>query len=330
VEPGGAGVVAHVGLHALGAFADRLGLGHLLSSRITPRGERLPVHDRGKVLTQMALVIAGGGESCADVEHLRLQSDLFGHVASDSTVHRTFHELDDATLVELAKATAAVRAKVWDRLALTSGSEAVYLDIDASLIEVHSENKVGATPNYKKGYGFHPMLCFADATGEALSAVLRPRNATANTVADHVRVLDGAIEQLPGQIASGHHVGDDEVLATRSVVVRADSAGCTTGFLGAYRARHVGFFVTARSNTQVMNAVFDAVGVEDVWLSALTQDGQPRDGAAVAELTSLIEHSPLPAGTRLIVRREPLHPGSAQPDSFPRLSLLGLLDRSGR
>jgi hypothetical protein len=66
VEPGGAGVVAHVGLHALGAFADRLGLGHLLSSRITPRGERLPVHDRGKVLTQMALVIAGGGESCAD------------------------------------------------------------------------------------------------------------------------------------------------------------------------------------------------------------------------------------------------------------------------
>jgi hypothetical protein len=202
-------------------------------------------------------------------------------------------------------------------LALTSGSEAVYLDIDASLIEVHSENKVGATPNYKKGYGFHPMLCFADATGEALSAVLRPRNATANTVADHVRVLDGAIEQLPGQIASGHHVGDDEVLATRSVVVRADSAGCTTGFLAAARARHVGFFVTARSNTQVMNAVFDAVGC-DVWLPATTQDGQLRDGAAVAELTSLIEHSTLPEGTRLIVRREPLHPG-AQRSLIPSL-----------
>ena len=172
VEPGGAGVVAHVGLHALGAFADRLGLSHLLSSRIAPRGERLPVHDRGKVLTQMALVIAGGGESCADIEHLRLQSDLFGHVASDSTVYRTFHELDGAALAELAKATAAVRAKVWDQFALTSGTGPVYLDIDASLIEVHSENKVGAAPNYKKGYGFHPMLCFADATGEALSAVL--------------------------------------------------------------------------------------------------------------------------------------------------------------
>jgi hypothetical protein len=318
VEPSGAGVVAHVGLHALGAFADRLGLSHLLSSRIAPKGERLPVHDRGKVISQMALVIAGGGESCADIEHLRLQSELFGHVASDSTVHRTFHELDAAALAELAKATAQVRAKVWDRLALTSGTGPVYLDIDASLIEVHSENKVGAAPNYKKGYGFHPMLCFADATGEALSAVLRPGNATANTVTDHVRVLDAAIAQLPIAIASSHHVGDDASAPTRSVVVRADSAGCTTGFLAAARVRNVGFFVTARSTTQVMNAVFDAVGVADVWLPALTQDGQLREGAAVAELTSLIEHSTLPEGTRLIVRREPLHPG-AQRSLIPSL-----------
>ncbi len=303
VESGGAGVVAHVGLHALGAFADRLGLSHLLSSRIVAKGERLPVYDRGKVLTHIALVVAGGGESCADIEHLCLQSDLFGHVASDSTVHRAFHELDGAALVELAKATAQVRAKVWDRSALTSGTGPVYLDIDASLIEVHSENKVGAAPNYKKGYGFHPMLCFA--------------NVTANTVADHVRVLDAAIGQLPAVIASGHSVADDK-LATRSVVVRADSAGCTTGFLSACRGRHVGFFVTARSTTQVMNAVFDAVGAEDVWLAALTQDGLLREGAAVAELTSLIEHSTLPEGTRLIVRREPLHSG-AQRSLIPSL-----------
>ena len=317
VEPGGAGVVAHVGLHALGAFSDRLGLSSFLSARIAARGERAPLHDRGKVISQMALVIAGGGESCADVEHLRLQSDLFGLVASDSTVHRTFHELDDATLAELAMATAAVRAKVWDRLALTNATSPVYLDIDASLIEVHSENKVGAAPTYKNGYGFHPMLCFADATGEALSAVLRPGNATANTVADHASVLDAAIHQLPASVGAGHHVGDDASLVTRSVIVRADSAGCTEGFLAAARARHVGFFVTARSNTQVSNAVFDAEGC-DVWLPALTQDGQLRDGAAVADLTSLIEHSPLPAGTRLIVRREPLHPG-AQRSLIPSL-----------
>ena len=62
VESGGTGVVAHVGLHALGAFADRLGLGDVLSSAIPPRGERMPVHDRGKVLAQMALVLAGAAD----------------------------------------------------------------------------------------------------------------------------------------------------------------------------------------------------------------------------------------------------------------------------
>jgi hypothetical protein len=46
------------------------------------------------------------------------------------------------------------------------------LDIDATLVEVHSENKEGTAPTYKRGFGFHPMLCFADATGEALAARL--------------------------------------------------------------------------------------------------------------------------------------------------------------
>lgn len=155
--------------------------------------------------------------------------------------------------------------------------------------------------------------------------MLPPGNATANTVANHVTVLDAAIAQLPAKIGAGQHVRDDASAATRSVVVRADSAGCTTGFLSACRARHVGFFVTARSNTQVINAVFDAEGC-DVWIAATTQEGQLRDGAAVAELTSLIEHSTLPKGTRPIVRREPL-PG-AQRSLIPlQLSLLGLLDR---
>ena len=71
VEAGGDGVVAHVGLHALGAFADRLGLGDALSVRIPPAGERLPSHDRGKVLVQAMLMLAGGGEACTDIEALR-------------------------------------------------------------------------------------------------------------------------------------------------------------------------------------------------------------------------------------------------------------------
>jgi hypothetical protein len=104
VEPGGKGVLARVGLHALCAFADRLGLGDSLSSFIPARGERSPLHDRGK---QMA-VIAGGGESCADIEYLRAETSLFGFVASDSTVWRTFHEIGASTRDALKEAMAEV------------------------------------------------------------------------------------------------------------------------------------------------------------------------------------------------------------------------------
>src|SRR5438045_3350878 len=89
VEGGGDQVVAHVGLHVLGAFADRLGLGDALSAAIPITGERAPLHDRGKVLAQAMLMLAGGGEACADIEHLRAQATLFGAVPSDSTLHRT-------------------------------------------------------------------------------------------------------------------------------------------------------------------------------------------------------------------------------------------------
>jgi hypothetical protein len=80
----------------------------------------------------------------------------------------------------------------------------------------------------------------------------------------------------------------------------------------------VGFFISARSNAQVTAAIFDAIGVEEVWLPSLTQEGKTKDGSAVCELTSLIDGARFPSGTRLIVRREPLHPG-AQRSLFPSL-----------
>ncbi len=318
VESGGTGVVAHVGLHALGSFADRLGLGDALSAAIPWEGNGVPVHDRGKVIVQYALALAGGGESCLDIEHLRIGDDLFGSVPSDTTVARMFHEIGASTREGIASAMAGVRAEVWSRSAATTGTDPVILDIDASLVEIHSENKEQTAPTYKGGFGFSPMFCFSDATGETLAALLRPGNAGANTVADHITVLEGAVGQLPSAIAAGHRVGDGSDRVQRAVIVRADSAGCTEGFLAACRDRNIGFYVSARSNAQVTAAIFDAIGVEGVWLPSLGQDGEERDESAVCELTSLIDDAKLPTGTRLVVRREPLHPG-AQRSLFPSL-----------
>ncbi len=318
VEAGGSGVVAHVGLHALGSFADRLGLADLLSSALRAGSRRAPVHDRGKVVVQVALMLAGGGESCADIEQLRCQADLFGNVASDSTVHRSLHERGGKLRTEIAEVLAGVRATIWDRSTDTKGRGPVYLDIDASLVEIHSENKDGTAPTYKGGFGFHPIFCFADATGEALSGMLRPGNAGANTVADHISVLDGALAQLPESLQAGHHAGESPELVERPVVVRTDSAGSTAGFVAALRERNIGFMTAAATNSQIQAAIMDAEGIEQVWAPARCQDGQAREGASVCEITSLVELASWPEGTRLIIRREPLHPG-AQRSLFPSL-----------
>ncbi len=156
------------------------------------------------------------------------------------------------------------------------------------------------------------MFCFADQTGECLSALLRPGNAGANAVADHLVVLDNGIAQLPEGVAVGHRPGDDPSLVIRDVVVRTDSAGCTEGFVTGCRDRNVGFCVVARTNAQVQGAIFSAVGMDELWEPALTQDGGQREGAAVIELTDEVDLSSFPEGTRLIVRREPLHPGAQQ------------------
>ncbi len=314
VESGGQGVVAHVGLHALGSLADSLGLGSALSSCIEPAGERAPRHDRGKVLAQMALVLAGGGESCADVEHLRAQRDLFGNVPSDSTVYRTFHEFDADQRAALARALADVREKIWTKVDTASGP--VILDFDATLVMGLAESKEKAASTYKGGFGFHPLFCFSDLTGETLGHTLRPGNATAHNAADHVEVLDAALAQLPGSLSAGHGVGD-ELPPARQVIARADNAGCTYEFLAACRARRVNFFVTARANAQLQSAIYTVAAREDLWQPSRTQGGELRPGAAVCEVTDYHRKlRKMPSGTRCIVRREPLHPG-AQRSLFP-------------
>lgn len=131
-------------------------------------------------------------------------------------------------------------------------------------------------------------------------------------------MLDDAIAQLPPEIAVGHRVGDNPSLVRRNVVIRADSAGCTEDFVAACRQRNVGFSVVCRSNRQIHSAIFDTLGFEELWHQAIKQNGEDREGAAVIELTELVKLTGWPEGTRLIVRREPLHAG-VQHSLFPSL-----------
>jgi hypothetical protein len=264
------------------------------------------------------LMLAGGGESCTDIEALGSQGRLFTDVCSDTTLYRTFTEtLNPDTVARARQAMAQVRSDVWNRTRAVTGVGPVILDLDASLVEIHSENKQGTAPNYKKGFGFHPLFCFADATGEALAGELRPGNASANDVADLLRVLDDGVSQLPTHVRVGHRECDDPGLVQREVMVRSDSAGGTKAFVKGCRDRSIGFQVVSRRQTAVSAAIATANEDSDRWETALDPDGELDETvtssglvSSVCEVTDLVDLSSWPEGTRLIIRRQPLHPGA--------------------
>jgi len=195
---------------------------------------------------------------------------------------------------------AAARRQAWAAGARPP-KDFIVLDFDATLVTPHSE-KEQAAPTYKRGFGHHPLMCFADATGEALAGLLRPGNAGSNTAADHVGVLDAALAQLPVKTKKADPENGEWMLA------RADSAGATHGFVDALRERGLEFSIGFAMDEAVREAVL-GLG-ESAWVEAIHQDMEVREGAGVAGITAHLDLSAWPEGTRAIVRREEPHPGA--------------------
>ena len=82
-----------------------------------------------------------------------------------------------AAVAAIRGARAAARATVWGHRSPVRADGPVIVDLDATLVTAHSE-KEGATPTFKRGFGFHPLLAFVDhgdgGTGEPLAGMLRP------------------------------------------------------------------------------------------------------------------------------------------------------------
>jgi len=282
------------------------GLDRALSRALGRWRPGLAVHDPGKILLDLACSLALGGDCLADLAVVRAQPAVFGLVASDPTVSRLVDRLAgdvDAALAAIADATRAARAAAWAHRCPLPKQGPVHLDLDATVIISHSE-KQDAQPTFKRAFGFHPLLAFVDhgpdgAGGEALAGLLRPGNAGANTAADHLTVLTDALAQLPDGVRS-------------RVVVRADSGGGTKEFLTHITDAELQYSIGMGTTLGVDPALLRKVP-KRAWTPAYNSDGQPRDGAQVAELTGLLPQllgRGWPAGMRVIARRERPHPGA--------------------
>ncbi|PWJ02483.1 IS1380 family transposase [Streptomyces sp. NWU49] len=306
VEGGGRGVVGQAGGVLLVETVRRTELDQAISRALSPWRRPRAVHDPGKILLDVALAVALGGDCLADVGMLRAEPALFGPVASDPTVSRLIDALASAgpkALEAIRAARAAVRERVWklagERAPDTGGR--LIVDLDGVLVIAHSD-KEDAAATWKKTFGHHPLMGFVDhglgGSGEPVVGLLRPGNAGSNTAADHINAAQLALAQLPKPYRRG-----------RRTLIRCDSGGGTHEFVNwlSQRGRWLSYSVGMTITDAIHHAVLHVPPT--AWTLAIEPDDGIRDGAWVAELTGDCLKG-WPKGMRLIVRKERPHPGA--------------------
>jgi hypothetical protein len=227
VDTSGRTAVGQAGGVLLTSTVRAAGLDGALCAALAPWRPANAVHDPAKVLLDLAMTLALGGDTCSDLAVVRAEPAVFGPVASDPTLSRTITRLAadvDKVLAAIDRARAEARARVWAAAGTgapdyeADARHPLVVDVDATPVTSHCE-KENARPTFKKGFGFHPLCAFVDhgatGTGEPLAIGLRPGNAGSNTATDHIAVITAALRQLPGARAG------------KSVLVRIDGAGST-------------------------------------------------------------------------------------------------------
>jgi hypothetical protein len=307
VSADGRGVVSHAGVGMLRELAEDTGLVAGVTVALADTYAGPWVHAPGRVFADMAVAIADGGDCVSHIEVFGDRHGVCGPVASMPTTWRMLDRIDEAHLPKVLAARAVARERAWQAGVAPDLTGLLQIDFDATVTVSHSEDKENAAKTWKKTFGFHPLLAFLDrpdvSGGEALAGLLRPGNAGSNTAADHVTVLEQALEALPTHARP--RPGDPD---TVRVVARSDSAGATHAFAQACRDRGVwfsfGFPVDAR-----IQGVVDQVP-DHGWESAIDSEGGIRDGAWVADVTGLLDLSTWPSDSKVILRAERPHPGA--------------------
>jgi len=332
--------VSHAGLGLLRRLADKTGLTGGLSRALD--AGRVLEHDRGRVLADLACVIADGARAISDFRVLSDQKEAFGQVASVPTAYRTLEEIaGGGTWAErkLAAAVSAARRFAWSQAAARHGAlpgvtvadktlhGVTCIRIDATVTAAHSEKEL-AEANFK-GFGHHPLLAYCDNTGgEPLAWMLRKGSAGSNTAADHIAITDAAIAALPPA-------------CRRNLMITVDGAGFSHKLIEhldtlAARRGHTLFYSAGWELDEREKAAIRLVP-QDAWQIAVDHRGEVRERRAeqacadlecghrrcwieeahVAELTAVLRQGPggdrlegWPEPMRIFARRERPHPGA--------------------
>lgn len=320
-------ICSNAGLLAFARTATHLAVTDTIDDALTGQQNPNLTHTVGSTMTSLALALILGADDVSDINLLDplVSTGLITQVPSDSTIHRRHQELADLGNNARSPLTAAmktIRTRAWNKLGPRNPAtratvdNPLVIDLDATEITAHSDKEL-ASATWKKHFGFHPLCAFIDLGddhgGEVLSIKLRTGKAGANTVADHLDVLDAALASLPDH-ADGQPWG-------RRLLIRSDAGGGTKGLIEHIESLGHGYLMGFRGS--------DAIGIiasttgKAAKSHILRPDGAPATLATgfIADITGRIQTwapqrppkiginlDNYPAGMRVIMKAE--HPAS--------------------
>ena len=149
VSADGRGVCSHVGSRLLADVAAAVGVGEAFDAAVGGGRKRRSAHAPGRVLADLAVMVADGGVAIGDLAVLRDQQDLFGPVASTATAWRVLDSVGESLLDRVKLARTVARERAWLLRGEAGRSipavrcagtvvPGLVIDLDATLVTCHS------------------------------------------------------------------------------------------------------------------------------------------------------------------------------------------------
>jgi Transposase DDE domain group 1 len=276
-------LVADAGLIVPATLMVRLGLESLINATVCLVDRVGGARPGRKVLTLVASMLAGGTH-IDHADRLRAgatQRVLPFQVMAPSTLGTFLRSFTFGHIRQLDAVIAESIRRAW-AFGAGPGSNAVTIDLDSTICEVHGKQKQGAAYGYTRAFGYHPIVATRADTGEILHARLRKGSSQRG----HKRF----VEEL---IARVRRAG-----ATGTLTVRGDSGFWSYALIDTLHRLGVHWSITVSISREI-RARIDAID-ETAWTTIRYPDGGE---AQVAETTITAGKSKRLQTVRLVVRR---------------------------
>ena len=276
-------LVADAGLIVPATLMVRLGLEALVNQMVRLVGRVGGARPGRKVLTLVAAILAGG----THIDHAdRLRAGATGRVLpfrvmAPSTLGTFLRAFTFGHVRQLDAVIAETIRRAWS-LGTGPGTEAMTLDLDSTICEVHGDHKQGAAYGYTRLLGYHPLLATRADTGEVLHARLRKGSSQ--------RGVKRFSEEL---VARVRRCG-----ANGSLVLRADSGFFSYALIDTLQRLNVCYSITMTITARVQRFI-DSIE-PSTWRPITYPDG---GAAEVAETIYISQRRGGARALRLVVRR---------------------------